>query len=591
MFNSSVDEIKNRLDIVSVIGGYIKLQKAGANYRAVCPFHSEKSPSFFVSPSKQIWHCFGSCSEGGDMFKFVMKIEGVEFKDALKILADKAGIAIKKEAPEITTKRQKAYDICNTASFFFKKQLESSSGKEVREYLKKRGLKDETIEKWNLGYSPFSWQSLSDFLVGKGYKREEIEEAGLSLKSEKGRPYDRFRGRIMFPIFDGNSRVVGFGARIFKEKESSGAKYVNTPSTIIYDKSRTLYGIDKASLELRRRDACFLVEGYLDTLMVYQEGFENVVAVSGTSLTPYHLRIIKRYTDNLYTAFDMDTAGESATRKGIQMATEAGFNVKVITMDEGFDPADIVRDNPKKWEEMVKGAKPMHDFYFDTTLSKFDKNTLEGKKMISKELFPVIKKLPDKIEQDLWLKDLVKILGVKEESILEEFLKTREEPFLKEEEKEELKKQKKTKKEILEEYLLYLLFQLIFDKSTEEEKKEDKEEKEEKFTIIKEEDIRFFSTKTTEIVSILIKDPKKIKEINIEEISALIIKAEIEKISNCEKEIEKCLNEIKKDFYKKELEDIALKIREEEENKSEEKIEKLKNEFSNLLKLFNELEN
>ena len=421
--DSQIEEIKGKLNIVDVIGSYVKLSKTGINYRGVCPFHSEKGPSFFVSPARQMWHCFG-CGAGSSVFDFIMKIEGVEFGDALRILANKAGVELKRENPQLVSDRKRLYEVCDLSCAFFEKQLESSDwGNKAKEYLLKRGIKEETIKKWRLGYSPDTWQSLSDFLVSRGYARDEIVKAGLAVQSEKGNnPYDRFRGRIIFPIFDLNSQVIGFGARIFKEADKKEtAKYINTPQTMLYDKSNVLYGINYAKLAIRKQNHCVLTEGYTDAIMCHQAGFENTVAVSGTALTPRHLNLLKRYSDNLLLAFDMDLAGDNATRRGINLAESQGFNIKIIDTYSGAkDPAEIILENPQNWSDSVEKARTIMDYYFDSAFAKFDKQTPEGKKEIGKVILPAIKRLNNKIEQSYWAQKLAEKLGVKEEAVLDE---------------------------------------------------------------------------------------------------------------------------------------------------------------------------
>ena len=364
MDQNPIEQIKSKLDIVEVVGSYIKLQKTGINYRALCPFHSEKKPSFFVSPSRQIFKCFG-CGEFGDLFKFVMKIEGLEFGDALRILAKRAGVELRRQDPKLKTERRRLYEITELACRFFERQLkESKAGLEVKEYLLKRGINEESIKKWRLGYSPNTWRGLSDFLVSKGYEREEIVKTGLAIKKESEEvhsAYDRFRGRIIFPVFDLNSQVIGFGGRVFekdqdpklKSKDEEVARYINTPNTLLYDKSWVLYGLNFAKVEIRRNDVCILVEGYTDVILSYQAGFQNTVGTSGTALTPFQLKILKRYSQNLITAFDMDIAGDSATRRGIDLAQKEDFQIKIITMPSGSDPADIISEEPKKWEKLI----------------------------------------------------------------------------------------------------------------------------------------------------------------------------------------------------------------------------------------------
>ncbi len=612
--NSPIDEIKSRLDIVEVISGYIKLQKAGANFRAPCPFHSEKSPSFFVSPARQIWHCFG-CSSGGNMFDFVMKIEGVEFGDALRTLARKAGVELKRQDPKLTTEKQRLGEIAELACKFFEKQLEASrEGKEVMSYLLGRGMKEETIKKWRLGYSPDLWAGLSDFLVGRSYKREEIEKAGLCLKSEKsGNYYDRFRGRIMFPIFDFGSQVVGFGGRVFKhESRPDGqkeAKYMNTPNTLIYDKSRILYGLQTAGAEIRKKNFAVLVEGYVDAIMAQQAGFENTVASSGTALTPWQLKILKRHSENLFTAFDMDSAGDTATKRSIGLAQEMGFNIKVVVMPEDMDPADAVLKDPKIWQDSVEKARTIHDFYFENTFAKFDKNSLEGKKEISKILLPIIKRIPNKIEQSLWVKDLSEGVGVREENVLEELDRievANQESYyqgVSDSHNEEIVSSPlvpETRQGLMEERLVILA--LKSPKNLE---------------IIQDGDLVFLYPQTVAIISFLRQKDKGVVDTaqdiapdTVKRIEYLSIKSEAEsalafpkdpakekvdwmrksEAVEIEEEFRACLKEIKTAAFKNKLDEISMKIKSAEATKNSEMVLQLMKEFNDFSKLKSDLE-
>ena len=581
---SPLDEIKNRLDIGEVIKGYIKLNKAGANYRAVCPFHSEKKPSFFVSPARQIWHCFG-CSKGGNVFQFVMDIEGIEFGDALRILAHKAGVELKKQDPQIRTERQKLYEICELAARFFEKQLESSkTGQEAEKYLLARGVKKESLEKWRVGYAPDIWQSLFDFLISKGYRGEEIEKAGLALRNEQGSFYDRFRGRIIFPIFDLNSQVVGFGGRIFGEKreEKEIAKYVNSPQTLLYDKSRILYGLDKAKVEIRKRNSCILVEGYIDLIMVSQSGFENVVATSGTALTPFQLKILKRYSDNLLTAFDMDVAGDSATKRGIDLAQGQDFNVKVITLPQESDPADFIFKDVKNWEVRVENAKSILDFYFESVFSKFNKDNPEEKGEISNILLPVIKRIPNRIVRSHWVGELAKRLGAKEEDVEEELKKVKLEGPLEQFNSisgEATNLPKKSRRELLEERLAVLV--LKYPQNLE---------------LIEEKQMAGLSQPIREIFDCLKKNPKleqkKITPQLSDFLNYLYLGAEIEELE--EKalipEIKNCLKEIKQIEVKNRLDEITKAIKEAEVRENSQKIEKLIQKFNSYSKSRSDLE-
>ena len=433
----NVSKIKDKLDIVDVISGYLKLTKAGINFKARCPFHNEKTPSFFVTPERQIWHCFG-CAKGGDMFGFIQEIEGVEFREALQTLAQRAGIKLEYSS-NFTAQDDKAvlYDVCETAARFFEKQLyQSNVGKRALEYLKNRGLNEETMKEFRLGFAPSEWESLSVFLRNCGYKDEDIVDAGLAIKrtTNDQRPttndkgiYDRFRSRIIFPISDLNGQTVGFTGRIFEEESSvvghkssvDVAKYINTPQTAIYDKSRILYGLNKAKTEIRREDKCVMVEGNMDALMSYQAGVKNVVATSGTALTPSHLKIIQRYTPNLGFCFDTDQAGAMATRRGIGLALANELNVRVVEIQdkECKDPADYVRKYGSGWSEIVAQAKPVIEFYFDKAKVGFNPNSAESKKTAISILAPFVKRLTSQVERSHWITQLAFFLRAKEGAV------------------------------------------------------------------------------------------------------------------------------------------------------------------------------
>jgi len=424
----NISQIKERLSVVDVISGYIKVQKAGANFKARCPFHNEKSPSFYISPERQIWHCFG-CQKGGDIFGFVKEMEGVEFGESLRILAQKAGVKLESYNPELQDAKTVLFEICETATRFFEKQLHhSSSGLQALAYLKDRGLKEDTIKEFRLGFAPDGWHNLGYFLRDCGYGDKDIIDAGLSIRKEDGRDsYDRFRSRIIFPILDINDRTIGFTGRIFgKETTEEGAKYINTPQTQIYDKSRVLYGLNKGRTEARKADRCLLVEGNIDAIMSYQAGVKNVAATSGTALTPSHLQLLQRYTSNLDICFDTDQAGLVATRRGIGLALSQNFNIKIVHLLEPGckDPADYVQkfdQNPAgsgtSWQDVVQSSKPVIDFYFDKLRTELDLASVDGKKAIISSLGPLIKRLTSRVEKSHWVSRLATVLKTNEEAV------------------------------------------------------------------------------------------------------------------------------------------------------------------------------
>ncbi|MEF8847006.1 MAG: DNA primase [Candidatus Paceibacterota bacterium] len=577
MTSDPVQEIKERLDIVDVIKEYIKLEKAGSNYRAQCPFHSEKNPSFFVSPSRQIFHCFG-CGEGGDMFEFIKKIEGVEFGDALKILADRAGVELKEQDPRMKTKRNKMQEICELSCQFFEKQLEGSSkGKKAKKYLKGRGISEESIERWRLGYAPDQWRSLLNFLSNKGFKTKNIVKAGLVIKKQDGKTYDRFRGRIMFPVFNLNGEVIGFGGRVFEQDKT--AKYMNTPNTLLYDKSKVLYGLDKAKVAIRKKDQAILVEGYTDVILASQVGYENVVATSGTALTSKQLKILKRYSDNLLVAFDMDVAGSTATRRGIDMAQEQGFNIKVVSMPEDSDPADIVSEDEEQWESLVENADSIMEFYIKNAFSQFNDETPEGKEKISNRVLPAIKRIPNEITKAHWIQELSDRLGVDEESIKRELGKIEVEQ---EQDEEEEEKEEKSREEKLEERVLALILQ---DPSL--------------IRKVKSEHLDHFTDKSRKILKAIeknVSEEEVVEEIKkelegdaIEHLDYLALKSDVMEEEKLEEEVEVCLKELCSSSVKEQLNKIANAIKKAEKKGDKEKVEKLVNKFNNLAQDLNSL--
>jgi DNA primase len=379
-----------------------------------------------VSPEKQIWHCFG-CGEGGDIFGFIQKIEGVEFPEALRILAKRAGVEITRQDPQLQNKKTRLLDICKiAASYYHKVLLESSQAEFARNYLKQRSIDQDAVDRFKIGYSPDSWDALSIFLKKKGYSEEEIFLAGLSVKKDKGVGYyDRFRGRLMFPIYDVHGNTVGFGGRILEQKEE-GAKYINSPQTLIYDKSNILYGLDKSKTSIRKKGEVIIVEGYTDCISAYQADITNVVASSGTALTEGQVLLLKRFTENLVMSFDHDAAGAEAAKRGIEIALANEMNVKVVELPYGKDPDECIKNNKEDFVQAVQIAKPYLAYYFDSTFRDFDATNVQHKKKAAAVLLPVIAKIGDTIEQAHWLKELSKKLDV-EESILRDRLPAKNE--------------------------------------------------------------------------------------------------------------------------------------------------------------------
>jgi DNA primase len=573
--SSPVEQIKQRLSVVDVIQSYIKLDKAGANFKARCPFHSEKTASFFVSPARDIWHCFG-CGKGGDIFRFVMEIEGIEFVEALKILADRAGIKLQMEDPRLRSERTRLLDLMKASTDFYRDYLLKQ--KDIIDYLHKRGLEDSTIQSYLLGYAPQEkngWRNLYEFLLNKGYSDEEMEKSGMAIKADQKekRYYDRFRGRITFPLFDFSGRIVGFSGRLYPEEEKEGTgKYINSPQTILYDKSKILYGFDRAKMEIRKKDACVLVEGQMDILMSHQAGVLNCVAVSGTGLTPHHLESIGRLTNNLTVCFDKDEAGLIAAGRGIDLALEKGFEVKVAILPFGKDPADVACKNPPAWQKAVEESHPIIDFYLKTISEKIT-DSRELKHEVEKIVLPYLSYIQSEIERSHWVGEIAKRLGIREEPIWEQ-LKKMKLKELKVEKDEEPRHSEKTRREMLEECILGIAFwrndaNIIPDKKH-----------------------PLFSDKSR----ILFKNLRGKKSFAGEEknyIERLALESElcysgIEE-SVLQKEVEILINELEREIVKEELGNLITDIRRLEAAGDEPALNEKLNRFNELSKHFNQI--
>lgn len=413
---NSTEEIKQRLDLAELIGEYVRLKQVGANFKACCPFHNEKTPSFVVSPDKGIWHCFG-CGKGGDHFSFIQNIEGVEFPEALRILAGRAGVKLEYHNPEQHNQKTRLLDLNKAVmEHWHQLLLTDTAAAGVREYLSKRQLKPEIIEQFGLGYAADSWDEAIRYLQSQGFTLKEMDSAGVTVAGERGQPYDRFRHRLIFPIRDVHGSVAGFTARKLRE-EDHGGKYVNSPGTDIYNKSQILYNLDLAKVEIKRLDYAILVEGNMDAIACYQTGTKNTVAISGTALTEEQIKLLKRYTNNIMIAFDADPAGTQANLKGIDLAWRNGLNVKVVSITSGKDPDDLIKEDPAKWRQAVKEAYNFMDYAFKAILANLDLTRVDHKKTAAKKILPLIKNLGDEVEKSHYLRKLSEILGVDEAAL------------------------------------------------------------------------------------------------------------------------------------------------------------------------------
>ncbi|MBM4401996.1 MAG: DNA primase [Candidatus Cloacimonetes bacterium] len=596
-----VQEIKDKLDIVEFINSYAPLKKTGRNFRALCPFHSERTPSFFVSPERQTWHCFG-CNRGGDIYSFLMEKEGLTFGEALRMLASRAGVELKTRfSPQRQERKERLLAATHLASEFYHYLLAKHKlGEKTRQYLSNRSIERTSIEEFKLGYAPSSWEAAGKFLLSRGFKVDELLETGLIIeKSDIRHPtsdirhwYDRFRGRLMFPVFDVTNRVVGFSARTLENEEP---KYINSPESAIFKKGHLLYGLNLAKDEIRAKDTTILVEGNLDVISAHQAGFQNVVAPLGTGVTEAHAKLSKRFAQKISICFDNDEAGTQATLRAIPIAQSQGLEISVLQIKNAQDADELIRQDPQLFEKALSETRTAFFYLLSLGKGKFNAtDTALSKKKIAALVLPFIARTPKEIEKDALVKKLAEELGISERAVWSDLEKTSglENQRISELEEGENKKAetpKKSREILLAEHLLQLI--LASEKTVWVD---------EKFkTILSNIQKDFFvSDKLTEIWQSVEKFFNQKREINVKEIGKnlspssqavydLLILRPAAKIYEKEQEflndLQLAADELKKLFLRKKLQELSLAIREAEKKEAREEVDRLKKEFKETL--------
>lgn len=449
-----VEEIKGKIDIVELVGEYVPLKRAGRNFKGLCPFHGEKTPSFMVNPELQIFKCFG-CGVGGDAYTFLQKIEGMEFGEALQHLADRVGIKLVSYKPTQGEQlKEKLVGMNALAGQVYHWLLtQQKTGKEALEYLKGRGISDDAIEKFKIGFAPNNWDFLLKFLIGKKkYTLDDLTRAGLAVKN-----YDRFRNRIMFPLANGRGQIVGYAGRVMPgASEKEGGKYVNTPETEIYHKSELLYGLDVTRAEIKNAGRAVVVEGEIDAIASWQSGVKNVVAIKGSALTEKQVELLRRICDTVILALDTDVAGDAASRRGIEIADKNGLMVKMVKLLGAKDPGEYAIADAEGWKKAVAEAIPIYDFYLQSAVERYGLD-VAGKKKIGQELLPIWAGISDEIVKAHYVRKLADILEVGEEAVWSQLAKTQSSK-VKSQNNEQMTNEKMTKsrRELLEEYVIEL---------------------------------------------------------------------------------------------------------------------------------------
>jgi DNA primase len=408
-------EIKSKLPVLDVVGETVALKRAGSAFKGLCPFHAEKTPSFVVSPERETWHCFG-CGEGGDIFTFLMRRDGLDFREALARLAEKAGVELSERTAREDRRNRRLREALEAGIAWYREVLlQAHQAARARDYLAERGFSDETLDRFAIGYAPNTWDALTRRLIGRGFANEELIGAGIASPSNRGGVIDKFRGRIIIPIRDASGRAVGLGGRILPGAD--GPKYLNSPAGPLFDKSRTLFGIDLAKNAIRREKLAVIVEGYTDVMAAHQAGFANVVASLGTALTAGQIELALRYADGLALAYDIDVAGDAAAREGLlaQLGPDHSVSkVRMIRIPGGKDPDELIRTEPDAWRRAVAEAKDVVTFAMGRLEAETDLSSVAGKREYTGRVLAIIKAVPDKLERNLYLQELARKVGVEE---------------------------------------------------------------------------------------------------------------------------------------------------------------------------------
>ena len=414
-----VAEIKSKLPVADIVGETVALKRAGTIHKGLCPFHAEKTPSFIVTPERETWHCFG-CGEHGDIFTFVMRRDGLEFREALSRLAERAGVELSARGAGEDRRRRRLREALEAAIAWYREVLlQARQAERARAYLEERGLSAATQERFGIGYALNNWEALSTRLRAKGFTDGELTDAGIASPSTRGGVYDRFRGRIIIPIRDASGRAIGLGGRILPDAE--GPKYLNSPATALFDKSRTLYGIDLAKGAIRREKLAVIVEGYTDVMAAHQAGFENVVASLGTALTAGQVELANRYADAVALAYDVDLAGEAATQRGL--LEELGpvvSKVRVIRIPAGKDPDELIRTDPEGWRAAVEAAEELLPYFMQRAASEVDLRQPHGRSTYTRRMLDLLRRIPDRVERDSYVPRLAQLAGIDERILRDE---------------------------------------------------------------------------------------------------------------------------------------------------------------------------